>query len=143
MGNSPEVPRWLHGAVPSQRQSQVRAFQGVEGNHLFPGLGSWRLCKPRTFSLELALLSKRLLGFGISRILIRMVSVTSFHLHVILTHIFAGKLNTEEFCVAMHLCEQFQKGEPLPPQLPVRFAFLNIISSVADDDQWSVTFCAA
>merc|ERR1719193_442848 len=30
-----------------------------------------------------------------------------------------GKLNTEEFCVAMHLCEQFQKGEPLPPQLPV------------------------
>ena len=31
-----------------------------------------------------------------------------------------GKLNTEEFCVAMHLCEQFQKGEPLPSQLPVR-----------------------
>merc|ERR1719193_2115555 len=30
-----------------------------------------------------------------------------------------GKLNTEEFCVAMHLCEQFQKGEPLPSQLPV------------------------
>ena len=23
----------------------------------------------------------------------------------------------------MHLCEQFQKGEPLPPQLPVRFTF--------------------
>ena len=88
MGNSPEVPRWLHGAVPSQRQSQVRVFQGVEGNPLLlPGPGSWRLCKPRTFSLEQALLSKPLLGFGISLILIRMVSVTSFHPHLLKSQI--------------------------------------------------------
>ena len=88
MGNSPEVPRWLHGAVPSQRQSQVRVFHSVEGNPLlFPGPGSWRLCKPRTFSLERASLSKRLLGFGISRILIRMVSVTSFHPHLLKSQI--------------------------------------------------------
>ena len=39
-------------------------------------------------------------------------------------NLFTGKLNTEEFCVAMHLCEQFQKGEPLPPQLPVRLPSL-------------------
>merc|ERR1719187_627141 len=30
-----------------------------------------------------------------------------------------GKLNTEEFCLAMHLCEVAMKGEPLPAQLPV------------------------
>ena len=40
--------------------------------------------------------------------------------------LFTGKLNTEEFCVAMHLCEQFQKGEPLPPQLPVRLPSLSM-----------------
>merc|ERR1719509_83924 len=30
-----------------------------------------------------------------------------------------GKLNTEEFCLAMHLCEVAMKGEPLPAMLPV------------------------
>jgi hypothetical protein len=31
-----------------------------------------------------------------------------------------GKLNTEEFVLAMHLCELGMKGEPLPAALPVR-----------------------
>ena len=30
-----------------------------------------------------------------------------------------GKLNLEEFILAMHLCEMGQKGEPLPDPLPI------------------------
>ena len=30
-----------------------------------------------------------------------------------------GKLNVEEFILAMHLCEMGQKGEPLPDPLPI------------------------
>merc|ERR1719282_303770 len=43
-----------------------------------------------------------------------------------------GKLNVEEFILAMHLCEMGQKGEPLPDPLPInlvppslRRAFMN------------------
>ena len=121
-----------HSSKPMTKPSK-KVWFNLENNWCVkPGLVSWLLCKPRTFSWEPASLSKPLLGFGILPILTKMVGIMAMQCIVCIWRsnvnqawpkLFTGKLNTEEFCVAMHLCEQFQKGEPLPPQLPVRFTF--------------------